>query len=102
MRSFLVAIALAIGGTGLICPSFARCTVVGLFALLADGREVQLNGHIDYASIPIVNDTEPNESDTGWELDLVASSAALLVLVALLFRRIARPDVAIDDRSLLS
>jgi hypothetical protein len=90
----------SIGGTGLICPSFAGRTVIELFALLADGPEVQLNGPVDYASIPIRTIENAVNNNTSWELDLAVSRAALLALLALIFARLALPHVAIGDASL--
>jgi hypothetical protein len=89
----------SIGGTGLICPSFAGRTVIELFALL-DGREVQLNGPVDYSSIPIRTIENAVNNNTSWELDLAVSRAALLALLALIFARLALPHVAIGDASL--
>jgi hypothetical protein len=87
-------------GSESICPSLVGPTVVELFALLADGREQQLNGRVDYASIPVRAIEPDDKSRAGWELDLAVARAALLALLALIFARLALPRVAIGDASL--
>jgi hypothetical protein len=86
--------------TAPICASPTGPTVLQLFAILDDGREVAVNGPVDYASIPIRTIENAVNNNTSWELDLAVSRAALLALLALIFARLALPRVAIGDASL--